>query len=149
MWFSREKILPFNETCIFALTIAMRLAIKEESNKINALHFLKGIIHCGDERIASIFNRLDLNYNDDVNGACDITDEHVARLLTIISCDNDVKKILARGNSCANKRNKKEISALDVLVGIVEESPAVVRSDLKEQGINLSTVGEMSAEEAL
>ena len=149
MWFTLNKILPWHETCKLALAKAKLLHIKEGSSEVNALHLLKGIARCGDPKVVAVFNKLELDYNEEVSNACDIAEEQVEQFVSgTSSYTNEVKKILARGRRCAQKKKRKEISALDLLIGIVEESPRVVSVALNERSINWQKVSEMISEEA-
>ena len=146
MWFQRKTILSFDETSLRALAIAKRLCVQEGAAKVNDLHFLKGVIHCGDARAGAVFAQLDFNYNDEIAKADNVKEELVEKSLApTTSYTNEVKKILARGNRHAQKKNKKEIAVLDLLIGIVEESPALVSAALKERNLSLPQIGKMIA----
>ena len=141
MWFFRSKNLPFHDRCALALALARRVCLVEEAKSVNALHFLKGIIHSGDPAVATIFDTLAFNYSSEINQMRPKLDDPAKQALAIrIPYANDVKKILARSHRYARKHKKTEVVATDLLEGMLEEAPKIVREALDAHGISFSRI---------
>lgn len=141
MWPFDQKILSYDQRSMTCFCAAKLFALDEGSACVHALHFLKGVVHCGDPDISQIFDTLQFTFEQEVErvnaNSKKLNEEASATKFTFT---DEVKKILARANRYAAKEKRKDVIPTDLLWGILEESPDIVEKELSKKQIGFQQV---------